>query len=133
MRWRGTTVLCALSCPWRAAPAGAAPPPLPPATYKTVSVYRTIPMDDGVKLGATITFPSNDGSTPAPGPFPVIFSMTPYGRDGVCGCGAQTEYSSRGFVQAVVDIRGAGGSGGNLDGNYFSPREQRDGYDLTEW
>jgi len=134
MTWRGTLVGCALLCALSAPAAQAAgPPPLPPATYQTVSEYRMIPMDDGVKLGATITYPSKDGSTVAPGKFPVIFSMTPYGRDGVCGCTPQTLYASRGFVQAVVDIRGAGGSGGNLDGNYFSPREARDGYDLTEW
>jgi len=108
-------------------------PTLPPATYKTVSSYQLIRMDDGVSLGATITYPSRDGSTPAHGQFPVVFSMTPYGRDGVCGCSDQTEYPSRGIISAVVDVRGTGGSGGNLDGNYFSPREQRDGYDLVEW
>lgn len=108
-------------------------PPLPPASYQTVSRYVMIPMDDGVSLGATITFPSLDGSSRAPGRFPVVFSMTPYGRDGVCGCTGQTVYSSRGIIQAVVDVRGTGGSQGNLDGNYFSPREQRDGYDLVEW
>ena len=108
-------------------------PTLPPATYKTVSRYTTIRMGDGVRLGATITFPSKDGSDPAPGRFPVVFSMTPYGRDGVCGCSDQTEYPSRGIVSAVVDVRGTGGSEGNLDGNYFSPREQHDGYDLVEW
>ena len=111
----------------------ASAPVLPPPTYQTVSQNVMIPMDDGVQLGATITFPSLNGSTPAPGRFPVVFSMTPYGRDGVCGCTAQTTYPSRGIVQAVVDVRGTGGSGGNLDGNYFSPREARDGYDLTEW
>ncbi|MCW2990028.1 MAG: CocE/NonD family hydrolase [Solirubrobacterales bacterium] len=116
-----------------AGPAVAAPPALPPATYKTISEYRTIAMDDGVELGATITYPSVDGTTRAPGQFPVVLSMTPYGRDGLCGCPLQTVYSSRGFVQAVVDVRGTGGSGGNLDGNYFSPREQRDGYELVEW
>jgi uncharacterized protein len=108
-------------------------PALPPATYKTVSTYLTIRMDDGVRLGATITFPSKDGSHRAPGRFPVVFSMTPYGRDGVCGCTDQTMYPSRGIVSAVVDVRGTGGSGGNLDGNYFSPREQRDGYALVEY
>lgn len=108
-------------------------PTLPPATYKTVSTYTTIRMDDGVRLGTTITFPSKDGSHPALGKFPVVFSMTPYGRDGVCGCSDQTTYPSRGIISAVVDVRGTGGSGGNLDGNYFSPREQRDGYELVEW
>jgi len=108
-------------------------PTLPPATYKTVSSYLTIRMDDGVELGATLTFPSKDGVQRAVGRFPVVFSMTPYGRDGVCGCSDQTTYPSRGIVSAVVDVRGTGGSGGNLDGNYFSPREQRDGYELVEY
>jgi putative CocE/NonD family hydrolase len=90
-------------------------------------------MDDKVQLGATITFPSKDGSTRASGRFPVVFSMTPYGRDGLCGCGSQIVYPSHGIVSAVVDVRGTGGSGGNLNGNYFSPREQRDGYELVEW
>jgi putative CocE/NonD family hydrolase len=108
-------------------------PPVPAASYKTVSDYVMVPMDDGVRLGATITFPSKDGKTRAAGKFPVVLSMTPYGRDGVCGCPAQTFYPSRGIASAVVDVRGTGGSEGNLDGNYFSPREQRDGYELVEW
>jgi uncharacterized protein len=108
-------------------------PTLPAATYKTVSSYLMIGMDDGVRLGATITFPSKDGSTRAPGRFPVVLSMTPYGRDGVCGCPDQSVYPSRGIISAVVDVRGTGGSEGDLNGNYFSPREQRDGHDLVEW
>src|SRR5437763_1035746 len=95
--------------------------------------WRRRSPDDGVRLGATITFPSPDGTTPAGGRFPVVLSMTPYGRDGVCGCSDQTEFPSRGIISAVVDVRGTGGSEGNLDGNYFSPREQRDGYDLVQY
>lgn len=90
-------------------------------------------MDDGIKLGATITFPSTTGSSPAPGRFPVILSMTPYGRDGACGCAPAADFAQRGFAVAVVDVRGTGGSQGNLDQNYFSPREARDGYDLVEY
>ncbi|HEX7354180.1 MAG TPA: CocE/NonD family hydrolase [Mycobacteriales bacterium] len=116
-----------------AAPAPAVPTALPPATYQTVAQDVAITMDDGVQLAATITFPSRDGKTVAPGRFPVVFSMTPYGRKAMCSCGDQTTYPSRGIVSAVVDTRGTGGSEGNLDGNYFSPREARDGYDLTEW
>lgn len=111
----------------------ASPLRVPAASYQTASEYVMIRMDDGVRLGATITFPSKDGKTRAPGVFPVMLSMTPYGRDGVCGCGVQTFYPSRGIASAVVDVRGTGGSEGNLDGNYFSPREQRDGYELVEW
>ena len=59
--------------------------------------------------------------------------MTPYGRNGVCGCIPPAIFATRGMVGAVVDVRGTGGSGGNLEGNYFSPREARDGYDLVEY
>lgn len=110
------------------------PRSLPPATYpSTYSKQQWIRMDDGIKLAATITFPSRNGKTPAPGRFPVVLSMTPYGREGVCGCSAPSDFATRGFVMAVVDVRGTGGSQGNLDHNYFSPREARDGYDLVEY
>ena len=110
------------------------PSSLPPATYpSSVSKQQFVTMDDGVQLGVTITSPSKDGSTPAPGKFPVVLAMTPYGRNGVCGCSNPADFATRGFVFAVADVRGTGGSQGNLDGNYFSPREARDGYDLVEW
>ena len=107
---------------------------MPPATYPaTYSHQQWITMDDGIQLGATITFPSMDGKTPAPGKFPVILSMTPYGRDGGCSCAPANDFALRGFAVAAVDVRGTGGSQGNLDQNYFSPREARDGYDLVEY
>jgi len=110
------------------------PTQLPPATYPaSYSEQQWITMDDGVKLGATITFPSENGKAPAPGRFPVVLSMTPYGRNGICGCAPATDFALRGFAVAVVDVRGTGGSQGNLDENYFSPREARDGYDLVEY
>jgi hypothetical protein len=90
-------------------------------------------MDDGVELGATITFPSENGSEPAPGRFPAVLEDTPYGRDGECGCESAEGWATHGFVFAVVDVRGTGGSQRNLDENYFSPREARDGYELVEF
>ena len=130
--------LCALVAAL-VAPAGAlaetAPPrELPPASYAaTYSEQRFIRMDDGVELGATITFPSQNGTEPAPGHFPVVLNMTPYGRDAGCACDNATNYATRGFALAVVDVRGTGGSQGNLDQNYFSRREARDGYELVEF
>ena len=110
------------------------PTTLPPATYpSSFSQEQWITMDDGIQLGATITFPSVDGKAPAAGKFPVVLDMTPYGRDGACACDSATDLATRGLVLAVVDVRGTGGSQGNLDGNYFSPREGRDGYDLVEY
>jgi putative CocE/NonD family hydrolase len=114
--------------------ASAAPPPqLPAPTYQSVSKEVLIPMDDGVRLAATVAWPSADGQTPLAGRFPVVFGMTPYGRNGVSGTFPPDLFATRGMVGAAVDVRGTGGSEGNLEGNYFSPREQRDGYHLVEY
>lgn len=115
-------------------PASAAPPPeLPDPTFKSVSEEVLIAMDDGVELGATVARPSLDGQTPLPGPFPVVVGMTPYSRNGVCGCYPPDFWATRGMVGAVVDVRGTGGSGGTLEGNFFSPREARDSYNVIEY
>jgi uncharacterized protein len=107
---------------------------MPPQTYpNTYTEQQWITMDDGIKLGATISFPSENGTSAAPGQFPVVLEMTPYGRDGSCSCDTASDFTTRGFAFAVVDVRGTGGSQGNLDENYFSPREARDGYDLVQY
>ncbi|MFL5846136.1 MAG: CocE/NonD family hydrolase [Solirubrobacteraceae bacterium] len=117
-----------------AAQAAVPPAKLPAPTYPaTVSREVLLPMDDGVKIGMTVTLPSVDGTTPAPGRFPVVLGMTPYGRNGVCSCPSAATYAPRGIAVAVADVRGTGGSGGDLSGNYFSPREARDGYALVEY
>ena len=113
--------------------AAAPPPELPEPTYESVAREVLIPMDDGVNLAATIAFPSEDGENPLPGPFPVVVGMTPYSRNGLCGCFPPDFFATRGMVGAVVDVRGTGGSGGNLEGNFFSPREARDGYHVVEY
>jgi uncharacterized protein len=122
-----------------AAPSAAAVPStdpnqFPPVLYpKVYSEQQFIRMDDGVELGATINFPSETGHAPAAGRFPVVLDMTPYGRDFSCSCDSATDFATRGFILADVDIRGTGGSEGNLDENYFSPRQARDGYDTVEY
>src|SRR2546426_8349744 len=128
-------LLATVAAPAPAQAEGVEPPSsLPPATYPvTYSEQQFIRMDDGAELGATITFPSLDGSAPAPGKFPVVLNVTPYGRNGLCSCDSASDYATRGFVLAVVDVRGTGGSQGNLNDNYFSPREARDGYELGEY
>jgi uncharacterized protein len=128
-------VLVAVAALVASAPARAvAPPPaMPPATYKSVSKEVLVTMDDGVRIGTTVAFPSSDGSTPLPGPFPVVLQMTPYGRNGLCGCTPPDTFATRGMIGAVADVRGTGGSGGSLKDNYFSPREARDGAELVEY
>ena len=133
---RGTlAVVCAaMAVAAPLASAAVAPPPkLPDPAFQSVSREVLIPMDDGVSLGATIAFPSKDGQTPLSGRFPVVVGMTPYSRNGVCGCYAPSFWATRGMVGAVVDVRGTGGSGGTLEGNFFSPREARDSAAAIEW
>ena len=101
-----------------------------PATYRVVTREEYVAMDDGVEIAATVGLPSKDGVAPAAGPFPVLLTMTPYGKD-LLG-GPEDFWVTRGYVHVVADIRGAGASGGNLNANYFSPREQKDGAILVE-
>ncbi|MGH2782107.1 MAG: CocE/NonD family hydrolase, partial [Thermoleophilaceae bacterium] len=106
---------------------------LPDPSFQSVSEEVLIPMDDGVMLAATVRRPSVDGQTPLPGRFPVVVGMTPYSRNGVCGCYPPDFWATRGMVGAVVDVRGTGGSGGSLEGNFFSPREARDSHAVIEY
>ena len=82
-----------------------------------------IPLRDGVRLHATIYRPADQQ-----GPLPVILGFTPYISD-VYHTKANY-YATRGYVFAVVDVRGRGNSEGD-----FEPfqNEDEDGYDVVEW
>ena len=91
----------------------------------TVENNVAVPMRDGVVLRTDVLRP------PVAGKFPVLVYRTPYGKDA-----AQQEYTTfrhaveRGYVVAIVDVRGRYHSGGE-----FRPYENegRDGYDTIEW
>ncbi len=82
-----------------------------------------VPLRDNVRLNATLYVPR----WPAE-PRPVILAMTPYSGD------RYHEYvlaaARRGYVVAVVDVRGRGSSEGMFDP--FA-QEATDGYDTVEW
>jgi putative CocE/NonD family hydrolase len=82
-------------------------------------------MSDGAVLNAVIRRPD------APGPFPVIVTITPYnGTNGAIN--VDNDYLvQRGYVQVVVDARGTGESQGTWES--LGTREQRDGYEVVEW
>ena len=82
-----------------------------------------IPLRDGVKLHANIYFPDQTRS-----PRAVILAMTPYMIDRYHVYAIPL--AKRGYIVALVDVRGRGGSEGS-----FSPFEQeaKDGYDTVEW
>ena len=110
------------------------PPVLPEPTYaSTVSKEIAIEMADGVRIAATVTFPSADGETIAPGKFPAVVSITPYSRNGLNSTPDRGTFATRGIVAASVDTRGTGGSEGNLNENYFSPLEATDSAAIVEY
>ena len=100
-------------------------PAQPPADYDLRWGVK-IPMRDKVDLNATLYLPkSPDGSPPK---MPVIFTLTPYISDTYHARAAY--FAARGYVFALVDVRGRGNSGGD-----FEPfaNEPRDGHDVVEW
>lgn len=58
-------VATAVVCLPSSAPAAPPPAKLPAPTYKSVSKEVLIPMDDGVRIAATVAWPSEDGQTRA--------------------------------------------------------------------
>lgn len=100
-------------------------PPSEPTAYNMRWGVK-IPMRDKVELNATIYSPASGNSEP--GRFPVIFTLTPYISDSYHPRAAY--FASRGYVFALIDVRGRGNSGGD-----FEPftNEARDGHDIVEW
>ncbi len=125
--------------PAAAAPAGASYDP-GPERYG-IAVTRDVPitMRDGVVLRADIHVPTDPATgAPAAGPFPVILSETPYGKQlGEISpevaelTGYEPALIKRGYVQVIVDVRGAGGSGGTFD--LLSPTEQADSVEVIDF
>src|SRR4051812_7377423 len=87
---------------------------------------QRVPMRDGVTLSADIYMPAGEIV-----PRPVVLSRTPYLKaDMVVVDRAQT-FVKRGYVYAVMDVRGRGDSDGGPFNPYFG--EGPDGYDAIEW
>ena len=82
-----------------------------------------IPLRDGVKLNATLYLPRGPEEKR-----PVILAMTPYIADRYHAYVLPAV--QRGYVVAVVDVRGRGSSEGEF--NAFA-QEAHDGYDTVEW
>ena len=79
-------------------------------------------MRDGTQLGADIYLP------PGQGPFPVLLTITPYGKNG-SGRGAAAQIA-RGYAVVAVDSRGLRASKGKWE-PYI--HEAQDGYDVQQW
>src|ERR1700733_7260557 len=96
-----------------------------------------IPMSDGVVLRADIHYPTEpETGQPAAGSFPVLLSLTPYGKKAPppaaqIGSGATPYLIRRGYIEVMVDVRGSGVSGGSFE--MFGERQTQDGIELVDW
>src|SRR3954468_7488982 len=94
-------------------------------------------MADGTVLRADIASPTDLATgTPAAGPFPVLLTQTPYGKDaagaaGSSAIGIDPCFVKRGYIDIAVDVRGTGDSGGTFD--LFDPKQVQDGVALVKW
>jgi len=83
-----------------------------------------VPMRDGVRLATSIYLP------PGTGPWPVVLSRTPYGKDQGEPAKSETAYMANGYVRVLQDSRGKFKSEGA-----YRPfaNDVEDGYDTIEW
>lgn len=119
-------------------PAGAAADWKPaPATYgvgKTANVGVT--MSDGTVLRVDEYFPTTPSGEAAKGPFPVLLTQVPYGKDSPGDRLSANAYSNpylvqRGYIEIVADVRGAGDSQGSF--GLLDPVQATDGAALVDW
>ena len=82
-----------------------------------------IPMRDGITLGAAVYRPANTDAR-----VPVIATLTPYLADRFHDIGSY--FAQHGYVVALIDCRGRGGSGGEFD-PWMA--DANDFYDVLEW
>lgn len=100
-----------------------------------------IRMSDGVELAADVYYPADpDTGAASRGPFPVILSQTPYGKRSFVTTQSYGEFGGdgyfpylvrRGYINAIVEVRGTGSSDGDF--GLFSPRDAADGAELVDW
>ena len=116
-------------------------------------IYGTASINDIAVKGAGGTtirvneiYPTTASGQPAKGPFPVLLTMTPYGK-GQGGSsspgssatasassptgGADTYLVQRGYIEVVEDVRGTGDSNGSW--GLFDPVQQRDAIKVLKW
>ena len=99
-----------------------------------VEANVAVPMDDGATLVANIGYPTDPATgARAAGTFPVLLTQAPY----VSSQQPTAFFVNRGYIHAVVQVRGTGdttGPGGALvASDMFGPRQVQDGVALVDW
>jgi putative CocE/NonD family hydrolase len=117
------------------------------------AIYGTASTNDIAVKGANGTtirvneiYPTTASGKPAKGPFPVLLTMTPYGKGqggsskpgsassasgGAATGGADNYLAQRGYIEIVEDVRGSGDSGGSW--GLFDPIQQQDAVRVLRW
>lgn len=102
-----------------------------PASFG-VAQTKDVPvtMHDGRILRANVDVPTDLATgQPAPGPFPVILTETPYGKS--ADNQINTYLVQRGYIGVEVDVAGTGGSQGQSE--LFEPQEAQDSAEVIRW
>ena len=104
-----------------------------PATYGLGEINNIgVRMSDGTVLRVDEFFPTTASGAAANGPFPVLLTQVPYGKDNSSGSGYDNPYLvQRGYIEVVADVRGAGDSQGTF--GMFDPVQATDGATLVNW
>jgi uncharacterized protein len=113
-------------------------------------IYGTASRNDIAVTGTGATtirvneiYPTTASGQAAKGPFPVLLTMTPYGKGqggsssagtssaGSPTGGADTYLVQRGYIDVVEDVRGTGDSNGSW--GLFDPVQQQDAIKVLDW
>lgn len=89
-----------------------------------------IPMEDGVHLATDIYYPATDGQ-PSKEQLPVLLQRTPYGKTAERFKPVISQFTLRGYIVAMQDLRGRYDSEGIF--TKYNPLEASDGAATVEW
>jgi hypothetical protein len=117
------------------------------------AIYGTASKNDiavdgsgGTTIRVNEIYPTTASGAPAKGPFPVLLTMTPYGKGqggssqpgsasssggGAVTGGADDYLAERGYIEIVEDVRGTGDSNGSW--GLFDPGQQQDAIKVLHW
>ncbi|MBV8084978.1 MAG: CocE/NonD family hydrolase, partial [Chloroflexi bacterium] len=97
-----------------------------------VLVYRNVmvPMRDGVRLATDLYFPSEDGRSPARGPFHTLLTRTCYDKARPMSVPGAVRAAMRGYVAGIQDVRGRYASEGEFR---LLQDDALDGEDTVVW
>jgi len=100
-----------------------------PMGFAVRTEHVRIPMDDGVRLAATLYVPD------APGPFPAVLESIPYRKDDWTlsrDWPLHGAFAAAGYASCRLDVRGTGSSEGVAEGEY-TEREILDNLAVIDW